>query len=397
MKDRSDATPSAARQQLDSALVERVLVLDGAMGTLLQSRGLEESDFRGERFVDHPRDLKGNFEALVLTQPAVLSETHGFYLEAGADVIETGTFNANAIVQADYGLESVVYDINLQAATIAKEAASDWSRRTPGKPRYVAGAIGPTNKPLSISPDVNDPAARTITFDAVRDAYVEQTRGLVDGGCDLLLVETVFDTLNAKAAILAIGDVLAEKGVDLPLMISVTITDRSGRTLSGQTIDAFWVSVAHAKPFSVGINCSLGADEMRPYIAELSRIAPCYVSCYPNAGLPNAFGGYDELPDQTSQLLQEFAESEFVNIVGGCCGTTPRSYPCHCQCGRGDLALGLALTWVRHTRSSAGSRPWRSGLIATSSWSANGQTSPARVGSPDSSRPVTTPMRSTWR
>ena len=323
MKDRSDAAPTTARQQLDRALVERVLVLDGAMGTLIQRRGLEESDFRGERFVDHPHDLKGNFEPLVLTQPAVVSETHGAYLEASADVIETGTFNANAIVQADYGLESVVYDINLQAATIAKEAASDWSRRTPWKPRFVAGAIGPTNKPLSISPDVNDPAARTITFDAVRAAYVEQTRGLVDGGCDLLLIETVFDTLNAKAAILAIGDVLAEKGVDLPLMISVTITDRSGRTLSGQTIDAFWVSVAHAKPFSVGINCSLGADEMRPYIAELSRIAPCYISCYPNAGLPNAFGGYDELPGRTSELLQEFAESGFVNMVGGCCGTTP--------------------------------------------------------------------------
>ena len=321
MKNRSDATPT--RQQLANALDKRVLVLDGAMGTLIQRHGLEESDFRGKRFVDHTHDLRGNFEALVLTQPAVVAETHRAYLEAGADIIETGTFNANAVVQADYGLESVVYDINFQAATIAKETAREWSRHTPEQPRYVAGAIGPTNKPLSISPDVNDPAARSITFDAVREAYAEQTRGLVDGGCDLLLIETVFDTLNAKAAILAIGDVLEEKGVDLPLMISVTITDRSGRTLSGQTIDAFWVSVAHAKPFSVGINCSLGAAEMRPYIAELSRIAPCYISCYPNAGLPNAFGGYDELPDRTSQLLKEFAESGFVNMVGGCCGTTP--------------------------------------------------------------------------
>ena len=323
MTDRSDAPAVSVRQQLDATLAERVVVLDGPMATMIQRRQLEERDFRGERFADHPHDLKGNFDALVLTQPSVISETHDAYLAAGADIIETGTFNASAVVQADYGLEAVIYELNRQAAAIAKDLAGQWSRRTPGQPRFVAGAIGPTNKPLSISPDVNDPTARSVTFDAVRDAYAEQTRGLVDGGCDVLLIETIFDTLNAKAAILAVGEVLDEKGVDLPLMISVTITDRSGRTLSGQTIDAFWVSVAHARPFSVGINCSLGASEMRPYIAELSRIATAYVSCYPNAGLPNAFGGYDERPDETSELLREFAASGFVNMVGGCCGTTP--------------------------------------------------------------------------
>ena len=323
MTDKTNAPHLSVRQQLDAALAERVLVLDGAMGTMIQRRRLEEQDFRGDRFPDHPSELRGNFDALVLTQPSVILETHAEYLAAGADIIATDTFNANAVAQADYGLESVIYELNLQAATIAKEASGEWSERTPDQPRFVAGAIGPTNKPLSISPDVNDPTARSITFDGVREAYAEQTRGLVDGGCDLLLIETVFDTLNAKAAILAVDEVLEEKGVDIPLMISVTITDRSGRTLSGQTIDAFWVSVAHARPFSVGINCSLGASEMRPYIAELSRIATAYVSCYPNAGLPNAFGGYDERPDQTSELLREFASSGFVNMVGGCCGTTP--------------------------------------------------------------------------
>jgi 5-methyltetrahydrofolate--homocysteine methyltransferase len=323
MTDDFSVPAASVRQQLDAALSERVLVLDGAMGTMLQRRRLEEQDFRGDRFAGHPNDLKGNFDALVLTQPSVISETHAAYLAAGADIIATCTFNANAVAQADYGLESVIYELNRHAATVAKNVVAEWNRRTPDQPRFVAGAIGPTNKPLSISPDVNDPTARSITFDGVRDAYAEQTRGLVDGGCDLLLIETVFDTLNAKAAIIAVGEVLEEKGVDLPLMISVTITDRSGRTLSGQTIDAFWVSVAHARPFSVGINCSLGASEMRPYIAELSRIATAYISCYPNAGLPNAFGGYDERPEQTSELLREFAASGFVNMVGGCCGTTP--------------------------------------------------------------------------
>ena len=293
------------------------------MGTMIQRRGLDESGFRGDRFRDHSIDLQGDNDLLVLTQPAVINAIHGEYLEAGADIIETNTFNGTAVAQADYGLEGVIYELNREAARLAKQATAEWTRRTPDRPRFVAGAIGPTNKPLSISPDVDDPTARSISFDAVRDAYAEQTRGLIAGGCDLLLVETVFDTLNAKAAIVAINDVFAETEIELPLMISVTIVDRSGRTLSGQTIDAFWVSVAHARPFSVGINCALGAREMRPYIAELSRIAPVYISCYPNAGLPNAFGEYDETPEATAELLREFATSGFVNMLGGCCGTTP--------------------------------------------------------------------------
>ena len=326
MTQRSSGSSSLAApdtRQLESGLARRVLILDGAMGTMIQQRGLSEDDFRGERFARHALDLKGNNDLLVLTQPDVITSIHDSFLEAGADIIETNTFNSTAVVQADYGLEPIIYELNLEAARLAKRAATAWSTRTTDQPRFVAGAIGPTNKPLSISPDVNDPTFRGATFDAVLDAYTEQVRGLIDGGCDLLLVETVFDTLNAKAAILAINDVFEEKAVDLPLMLSVTITDRSGRTLSGQTIEAFWVSVAHARPLSVGINCALGAREMRPYIAELSRIADAYISCYPNAGLPNAFGEYDERPDETSRVLREFATSGFVNLLGGCCGTTP--------------------------------------------------------------------------
>ena len=311
------------RSALEQALAERILILDGAMGTMVQRHGLDESQFRGTRFADHGVDLKGDNDLLALTRPDVVSSIHAEYLEAGSDIIETNTFNGTTVAQADYQLESIVYELNVEAARLAREAADEWSRRTPDRPRFVAGAIGPTNKPLSISPDVNDPTARSITFDEVREAYVEQARGLIDGGSDLLMIETVFDTLNAKAAIIAVGDAMAERGVDLPLMISVTITDNSGRTLSGQTIDAFWVSVAHAQPFSVGINCALGARQMRPYLAELSRLASAYISCYPNAGLPNAFGEYDETPDETSHLLGEFATSGLVNIIGGCCGTTP--------------------------------------------------------------------------
>ena len=311
------------RSLLDAALVERILILDGAMGTMIQRRGLGEAEFRGERFAQHAVDLKGNNDLLTLTQPDVIAAIHDEYLAAGADIIETNTFNSTAVVQADYGLESLVYELNRDAATLATTVARAWSGRTPDRPRFVAGALGPTSKPLSISPDVNDPTFRSVTFDAVREAYAEQTRGLIDGGCDLLLVETVFDTLNAKAAIVAIQEVFEENGVELPVMLSVTITDRSGRTLSGQTIEAFWVSVAHAPPFSVGINCALGAHEMRPYLAELSRIADVYVSCYPNAGLPNAFGEYDQQAEETGELLREFATSGFVNLLGGCCGTTP--------------------------------------------------------------------------
>ncbi len=312
---------------LDRLLADRILVLDGAMGTMIQRHGLTEADFRGQRFADHPRDLRGNNDLLILTRPDIISAIHHQYLEAGSDIIETNTFSSTAIAQSDYGLESIVYELNLEGARLARAACDEWSRRTPDRPRFAAGSMGPTNRILSISPDVNNPGFRNMTFDQLKDAYREQVRGLIDGGCDLLLLETIVDTLNAKAAIVAIEEVYEERGTRdaerLPLMISVTITDRSGRTLSGQTPDAFWVSIAHARPFSVGINCALGARDMRPYLAELARIATCYISCYPNAGLPNAFGQYDEQPNDTGGYLGEFAASGFVNIVGGCCGTTP--------------------------------------------------------------------------
>ncbi len=275
---------------LSALLARRILVLDGAMGTMVQRRGLQEADFRGARFADHPRELKGDNDLLVLTRPDVIRDIHRGYLAAGADIIETCTFNGTAIAQADYGLEAVVREMNTAAARLAREEADAWTARTPERPRFVAGSIGPTNKTLSISPDVNDPAFRSVSFDQVREAYAEQVRGLVDGGCHALLIETVFDTLNAKAAIAAALGVFDEMGVELPLMISVTITDKSGRTLSGQTVEAFWTSAAHARPLAVGINCALGAREMRPYVAELARLSDTFVSCYPNAGLPNAFG-----------------------------------------------------------------------------------------------------------
>jgi 5-methyltetrahydrofolate--homocysteine methyltransferase len=307
---------------LRSLLKDRILVLDGAMGTQIQARKLGEADFRGERFKDHPKELKGNSDLLVLTRPDVIRAIHDAYLDAGADMIETNTFTATSIAQADYGLESAVYDMNVAAARIAREAADAATQRS-GRRRFVAGAIGPLNRTLSISPEVNDPSFRAVTFDQVREAYDEQIRGLLDGGVDVILCETVFDTLNLKAAIFAIDEALAARKQRVPVMLSVTITDKSGRTLSGQTIDAWWVSVTHAKPFAVGINCALGAAEMRPYLAELAAIADCYVSCYPNAGLPNAFGEYDETPEMTAALLREFATSGLVNFVGGCCGTTP--------------------------------------------------------------------------
>jgi len=312
-----------ARQRLEQILARRVFVLDGAMGTMVQRYALGEADFRGQRFAGHARDLQGNADVLSLTRPDVVGAIHEAYLEAGADLVETNTFTATAVAQADYGLEAAVYDMNVAAARLARAAADAWSARTPDRPRFVAGAIGPTNRTLSISPDVNNPAFRAVTFDEMRAAYAEQVRGLLDGGADLLLVETIFDTLNAKAALVAIAEVLATHGHDVPLMLSVTITDRSGRTLSGQTIDAFWTSVAHARPFSVGLNCALGAREMRPYLAELASLATCFTSCYPNAGLPNAFGQYDEAPRDTAACLGEFAREGLVNLVGGCCGTTP--------------------------------------------------------------------------
>ena len=311
------------RARLEALLDERILVMDGAMGTMIQRHRLDEADFRGDRFAGHGQDLKGNNDLLALTRPDVIGGIHHAFLEAGSDIVETNTFSSTAIAQSDYGLEGLASELNVEAARLARAAADEWTRRTPDRPRFVAGAIGPTNRTLSISPDVNDPGLRASTFDAMRDAYAEQARGLLDGGCDVLLVETIFDTLNAKAALVAIRDVFDARGAAVPLMISVTVTDRSGRTLSGQTIDAFYVSIRHGSPLSVGINCALGARDMRPYLAELAAIAECRVSCYPNAGLPNAFGEYDETPDETAGLLGEFAASGLVNIVGGCCGTTP--------------------------------------------------------------------------
>ena len=309
--------------QLHQLLAQRILVLDGAMGTMIQRLKLTDEQFRGERFKHHPKDLKGNSDLLVLTRPDDIAGIHAQYLEAGADIVETNTFTATTISQADYDLQSLAYEINVEGARLARRVTDEWTRRTPDRPRFVAGSMGPTNRTLSISPDVNNASFRASTFDEMRRAYAEQARGLIDGGAHILLLETIFDTLNAKAAIVGIEEAFEERGVRLPLMISVTITDRSGRTLSGQTLDAFYVSMEHAKPFSIGLNCALGAREIRPYLAELARIATCYVSCYPNAGLPNAFGQYDELPDETGELLREFASSRFVNIIGGCCGTTP--------------------------------------------------------------------------
>jgi len=313
----------SVRARLAQLLSDRILVLDGAMGTMVQQYALSEADFRGERFRRHTHDVKGNNDLIILTRPDIVSAVHHAYLEAGADIIETNTFSSTAIAQADYALQSVAYELNVEGARLAREAADQWSRHTPERPRFVAGAIGPTNRTLSISPDVSNPALRASTFDLMRAAYREQVRGLIDGGADLLLIETIFDTLNAKAAIAAALDEFETRGTELPLMISGTITDRSGRTLSGQTLEAFYVSIAHARPFCVGLNCALGAREMQSHIAELARLAETYVICYPNAGLPNAFGHYDEQPDETAALLRGFAESRFVNIVGGCCGTTP--------------------------------------------------------------------------
>jgi 5-methyltetrahydrofolate--homocysteine methyltransferase len=303
---------------------ERILVLDGAMGTMIQQCRLSERDFRGHLH-DHPRDLAGDNDVLSLTRPGTVREMHDAYFQAGADIVETNTFTATRIAQADYGLEAQSGAMNLAAARIAREAADAWTARTPDRPRFVAGALGPTNRTASISPDVNDPAARNVAFDELVFAYREAADALIDGGVDMLLVETVFDTLNAKAALYAIDDAFDRRGARLPIVVSGTITDASGRTLSGQTPEAFWYSVRHVRPLAVGLNCALGAALMRPYIAELARIADTFVSCYPNAGLPNPMSdtGYDETPAETARMLGEFARSGFVNIVGGCCGTTP--------------------------------------------------------------------------
>ena len=314
---------TVSNPSIEEALAERILVIDGAMGTMIQNQGLSEADFRGERFADHPQDLAGDNELLTLTRPDLIRGIHAGFLEAGADIIETNTFGSNAVAQGDYGLEGICYELNVEAARLAKDVAAEWTDRTPHRPRFVAGAIGPTPRTLSISPDVTDPGARSITWDALHQVYRESTLGLIEGGVDVILIETIFDTLNAKAALVAIEEIFEEQGRRIPLMISVAITDASGRVLSGQTVDAFWHSVAHANPISVGVNCSLGAQDMRPYVAELARIASCHVSAYPNAGLPNAFGEYDEEPSMTGELVGEFARSGLVNMVGGCCGTTP--------------------------------------------------------------------------
>ncbi len=314
---------SRTEQELVHEMQKRILILDGGMGTLIQQHKPGEAEYRGERFRSHHKDLKGNSDLLCMTQPEMIRSIHEKYLEAGADIIETNTFTATAVAQADYDLQSIVREMNVRAAQVARQAADLWNAKTPHHKRWVAGSIGPMNRSLSLSPDVNDPAFRAVTWDEVREAYAEQVRGLIEGGVDIILLETIFDTLNAKAALIAIDEVQRELGVSLPLMISVTIVDKSGRTLSGQTVEAFWISVAHARPMTVGINCSLGAREMRPFLAELVGIADTFISVYPNAGLPNAFGGYDEAPETTARLVREFAEEGMINLAGGCCGTRP--------------------------------------------------------------------------
>ena len=305
-------------------LNERILIIDGAMGTMIQRYKLEEADYRGERFKDYHLDVKGNNDLLCLTQPHIIEEIHSQYLEAGADIIETNTFSSTTIAMADYEMQSLAYELNVAAAQCARRAADKYTKLNPAKPRFVAGAIGPLNKTLSLSPDVNNPGYRALTFDEAMTSYYEQVQGLVDGGADIILIETIFDTLNAKAAIYATKKFFRDHNLpDLPIMISGTITDASGRTLSGQTLEAFYTSVMHARPLSIGLNCALGAAEMRPHVEELSQIAACYTSAYPNAGLPNAMGEYDELPEQTAHFIEDWAAQGFVNIVGGCCGTTP--------------------------------------------------------------------------
>jgi len=309
---------------LPSILEKRIVILDGAMGTMIQRHHLTEADYRGERFKDHPTSLKGNNELLQFSRPDIISAIHVQYLEAGADIVETNTFGATRVAQADYGLEACAREMNVAAARLARAACDAHS--TPDKPRFVAGALGPTPRTASISPDVNDPAARNVTFAELRDAYREQAEGLLEGGCDLFLVETIFDTLNAKAAIFALDALMEDSGERLPVIVSGTVTDASGRILSGQTVGAFWHSVRHARPLAIGLNCALGAALMRPYIEELSRLAgDTFVSCYPNAGLPNPMSetGFDETPADTGALLEEFAGAGFLNIAGGCCGTTP--------------------------------------------------------------------------
>lgn len=302
---------------------KRILVLDGAMGTMLQAYNFSEEDFRGERFKDYPTPLKGNNDLLSLTQPKAIAEIHRKYFKSGADIVETNTFSGTSIAMADYQMESLVYELNFESAKIAKKVAKEFTKNEPDKPRFVAGSIGPTNRTASMSPDVNDPGFRAVTFEELRKAYKEQVEGLVDGGADLLLVETVFDTLNAKAALFAIEEVKEEKNIDIPIMVSGTITDASGRTLSGQTVEAFLASVSHIPLLSVGFNCALGADQLKPYLQNLATNTPFFTSAHPNAGLPNAFGEYEQTPEQMQDLIEEYLRENMINIIGGCCGTNP--------------------------------------------------------------------------
>lgn len=310
-------------ENLKKALSERILVLDGAMGTMIQLRKLEEEDYRGERFARINQDVKGNNDLLSLTQPELIREIHGEFLAAGADIIETNSFNATSISMADYAMQPLVTEINVAAAKIARSVADEWTKKTPNKPRYVAGSIGPTSKTLSISPDVNNPGYREVTFDQVRDSYKEQALALIEGGVDLILIETIFDTLNSKACIIAVEEVFDECGITLPIMLSCTVTDMSGRNLSGQTIEAFWYSVRHARPLTVGMNCAFGAEHLRPHAVDLSAVAETNVCIYPNAGLPNEMGEYDETAEVMAGQIKEWAEEGLLNVVGGCCGTRP--------------------------------------------------------------------------
>ena len=308
---------------LKSILEDRILVLDGAMGTMLQNYAFQEKEFRGKRFADFPVSLQGNNDLLSLTQPQAVKEIHAKYFEAGADIVETNTFSSTSIAMADYQMENLVYELNYESAKLAKEVADSFTAKEPQKPRFVAGSIGPTNKTASLSPDVNDPGFRAITFDQLVDAYSEQTEALLDGGVDILLVETIFDTLNAKAALYAIEAVKESRKLDIPVMVSGTITDASGRTLSGQTAEAFLISLSHVDSLSVGFNCALGADQLMPYVERLSRNTNAYISVHPNAGLPNAFGAYDQTPETMKEMIRPYLEKNLVNIIGGCCGTGP--------------------------------------------------------------------------
>jgi 5-methyltetrahydrofolate--homocysteine methyltransferase len=308
---------------IHEAIKKNILILDGAMGTMLQRYNFSEEDFRGERFKDFTHSLKGNNDLLSITQPEAIRDVHAKYFEAGADIIETNTFSSTTIGMADYHLEDIVYELNFESARIAREVANEYTAKNPNKPRFVAGSIGPTNRTASMSPDVNDPGYRAVTFDDLRIAYRQQVEALIDGGSDLLLVETIFDTLNAKAALFAIEEVKDERNLDIPIMVSGTITDASGRTLSGQTVEAFLVSVSHIQLFSVGFNCALGADLLKPYLQTLSQNTSFNVSAHPNAGLPNAFGEYDETPEEMQVQIKSYLEDNLVNIIGGCCGTTP--------------------------------------------------------------------------